>query len=71
MWGVTEIEIAGTEVPGDDAGGGASDLVIEPQNHAAARDLFRHCELDHPLMARLLEDCAIRIARRGNHGAKR
>lgn len=67
MWGVTEVEIVGGEgVEGETAG---TDPVIEPQHRAAARELFHHCQLDDPIVARLLDECTRRIAHRGTHGA--
>jgi hypothetical protein len=69
IWGVQSVEIAGSDDAVEELEKTAQDSVIEPQHAAAARELFRHCDLDHPVVALLLEECARRTAVRGNHGA--
>jgi hypothetical protein len=70
MWGVNEVDIVGGDGGADESSGAVLDPVIEPQHYAAARELFHHCEIDHPVVARLIGECARRIAHRGNHGSQ-
>jgi len=70
IWGVIEVDIVGSDDPVEEEQNGAHDLVVEPQHHAAARDLFRHCDVDHPVVFLLLDECARRIAGGGPNGAK-
>jgi hypothetical protein len=70
MWGVVEVDVVSSNNLVEEEDCGAQDLVVEPQHHAAARNLFRHCELDHPVVALLLDECARRIAGGGSHGAE-
>jgi hypothetical protein len=69
IWGVQGVEILGGEDSGQEHEEGVQDLVIEPQHANAARELFRHCDLEHPVVALLLEECTRRIAGRGNNGS--
>jgi len=68
-WGVLELDVVGDDTPAEDPQGSTENLVVEPQHHAAARERFKHCDMDHPLVALLLEECARRIAGRENNGA--
>ena len=70
IWGVREVDIVGSDNPVEEEQSSAHDLVVEPQHHAAARERFKHCELDHPVMVLLLDECARRIAGGGSHGTK-
>jgi len=69
IWGVQNIEIVGGNGPAEESQDTPQDLVVEPQHAAAARELFKHCDIDHPVVALLLDECARRIAGRGNNGA--
>jgi hypothetical protein len=65
IWGVQGIEIVCGDESAEEVQEAAQDMVIEPQHAAAARELFRHCDLEHPVVAKLLDECARRIAARG------
>jgi hypothetical protein len=69
IWGVQGIEIVGGENSAEESQDTAQDLIVEPQHAAAARELFRFCDLNHPVTALLLDECARRIAGRGTNGA--
>lgn len=69
MWGVREVDIVGSDDLVEEEQNSVQDLVVEPQHRDAARDRFRHCDLNHPVVALLLDECARRIAGRGSHGA--
>ncbi len=67
IWGVQGVNVAGDDDANQQLQNTAQDSVIEPRHAAAARELFRHCDLDHPVVALLLEECARRIAGGGKH----
>jgi len=69
IWGVRELDILGPDMPAEESECSDQEFVVEPQHHAAARERFRHCDLDHPVVALLLDECARRIAGGGNHGS--
>jgi len=68
IWGVQTIEIVGDDDP-PEAQDNDPGLVIEAHHIAAARELFRHCNFDHPVVALLFDECTRRLAGRGNNGA--
>ena len=61
-WGVLELDVAGADILAEETQDSTHDLVIEPQHHAAARERFKHCDVKHPLVALLLEECARRVS---------
>jgi hypothetical protein len=63
MWGVNTVEVVGEEESTGEAEGGALAPEIRAEHEEAARDLFRHADLEHPLTALLLRECTERIAR--------
>ncbi len=67
MWGVIEIEIAGGE--GDDGAGATMDAEVLPEHEEAAKEFFRHTDLEHELMVQLFRECARRLAREGGSRA--
>jgi len=68
MWGVNTVEVVGEEDTAE-AEGGALAPEIRTEHEEAARDLFRHADLEHPLTALLFRECTKRIAHGAcNHG---
>jgi hypothetical protein len=64
MWGVVEVEIVGPD-DGGGTGGSLIDPEVRPEHEAAARELFVHADVEHPLMSRLFRECLRRLARGG------
>jgi hypothetical protein len=62
MWGVVEVEIAGSQ-DGTDSGGVGGDPEVQPEHEAAARRLFVHAGEEHPFLAQLFRECVRRVAR--------
>ena len=66
MWGIMEIEVVG-DADEDDA----QPALLTPEQLAAvepeAREVFRHAGTQHPVLARLYEECLRRLARAPSH----
>jgi hypothetical protein len=41
------------------------DAEVLPEHEAAAKEVFRHADLEHELIAHLFRECARRLAREG------
>jgi hypothetical protein len=68
MWGVAELDVT---TPGNEAGSSDPaplDPAVSAEYAPAARDLFRHADLAHPVTAQLFQECVVRLARRGCPG---
>lgn len=68
IWGVCEVDVLGADHTAEGSQHAVIDPVVQPQHQAAARERFRLCDLNHPVVKLLIDECARRIAAGGSNG---
>jgi hypothetical protein len=68
MWGVKTVEVLGVAEDEAVAAGVLVEPSVGPEFRTAARELFRHADLEHPLVSQLLRECMLRMSRRASNG---
>ncbi len=65
MWGIAELDIAGPEDDSEGTPGAVLDPELAAMYEPIARELFRHADLEHPIVEQLLQECTLRLSRHG------
>ncbi len=70
MWGVEEVQVVGYDDEALQAPLPAVDAEVLQECELTARELFRHVDLEYPVMKQLYHACLVRLAQ-GAEGARR